>query len=281
MPITISDLINRPPVPTPWADGDPFPWDDPDFSARMLAEHLTQEHDMASRKFNLIDRHVEFIHTRVLGGKSARILDLGCGPGLYASRLAQLGHRCVGIDFSPASIAYAQAHNPEGNTYIEADLRTAEFGEGYDLAMLIFGEFNVFPISEARTILEKAYQALRPGGALVLEPHTYAAVEQMGKETSSWFSAKTGLFSERPHVYLLENYWHAEEKVTSKRMYIIDAETSEVAFYSQGFQAYTNADYENLLTECGFADVAFYPSLAGGPAEGQVTLLAITARKAA
>jgi SAM-dependent methyltransferase len=236
---------------------------------------------MASRKFPLIDRHVDFIHTRVLGGKPARILDLGCGPGLYASRLTQLGHICVGIDFSPASVAYAQEHNPGENTYIEADLRTAEFGEGYDLVMLIFGEFNVFPVSEARTILEKAFRALRPGGALVLEPHTFDAVEKMGKESPSWFSAKSGLFSERPHLYLLENYWHVEEKVTSKRMYIIDAETSEVAFYSQGFQAYTNADYEDLLSECGFADVAFYPSLTGGPAEGQVTLLAITARKAA
>ena len=30
------------------------------------------------------------------------------GRGLYASRLARLGHRCVGIDFSPASIDYAR-----------------------------------------------------------------------------------------------------------------------------------------------------------------------------
>ena len=62
-------------------------------------------------------------------------------------------------------------------------------------------------------------------------------------------------------------------------MYIIDAETHAVTFYSQAFQAYTHADYETLLTECGFVDVAFYPSLTGGPAEGQITLLAITAQK--
>lgn len=33
-------------------------------------------------------------------GNPTRILDLGCGPGLYTSRLARLGHCCVGIDFS-------------------------------------------------------------------------------------------------------------------------------------------------------------------------------------
>ena len=41
--------------------------------------------------------------------RGARVLDLGCGPGLYTTRLAKLGHTCVGIDFSPASIAYAKA----------------------------------------------------------------------------------------------------------------------------------------------------------------------------
>ena len=32
----------------------------------------------------------------------------------------------------------------------EADIRIAEFGNGYDLAMMIFGEFNVFSEEESR-----------------------------------------------------------------------------------------------------------------------------------
>ena len=35
-----------------------LPWDDPEFSERMLREHLSQDHDMASRRQNLIDLHV-------------------------------------------------------------------------------------------------------------------------------------------------------------------------------------------------------------------------------
>ncbi len=93
--------------PDPWAEGDNIPWNDPGFSRRMLEEHLTQDHDRASRRFETIDRQVGWIHSEVLQGTAAKILELTCGPGLYTSRLARLGHTCVGIDYAPAAIEYA------------------------------------------------------------------------------------------------------------------------------------------------------------------------------
>ena len=89
------DVVNRKP-PQPWIDGEKIPWNEPGFSQRMLAEHLSQAHNAASRRFAIIDEHVAWIHHHVLGDRPARILDLGCGPGLYLNRLAQLGHRGTG-----------------------------------------------------------------------------------------------------------------------------------------------------------------------------------------
>lgn len=111
----------------------------------MLAEHLAQEHDMASRRLEWIDRQVEWIHRKLLAGRIARILDLGCGPGFYSHRLAALGHRCCGIGFGPASIAFARQQSP-CQSRCEFDLggiRRTEFGGPYDLAMILFGEMNV------------------------------------------------------------------------------------------------------------------------------------------
>src|SRR5512133_455015 len=102
----LTGIVQRVPAPEPWAEGDNIPWNEPEFSRRMLAEHLTQDHDAASRRFEKIDRHVAWIHHTVLRQKPARLLDICCGPGLYANRLARLGHTCVGIDYSPASIEY-------------------------------------------------------------------------------------------------------------------------------------------------------------------------------
>jgi 2-polyprenyl-3-methyl-5-hydroxy-6-metoxy-1,4-benzoquinol methylase len=90
-----------------WDGTHKIPWDDPEFSERMLREHLSQDHDMASRRVEWIDKQVAWIHAAVLSGRESQILDLGCGPGFYAHRLATLGHDCLGIDFGPASIEYA------------------------------------------------------------------------------------------------------------------------------------------------------------------------------
>ena len=103
----LSELIYRNPVPEPWSEGEKIPWNDPAFSQRMLEEHLSQAHDLASRRFEKIDQHVRWIHDYLLDGPT-RILDLGCGPGFYTNRLVKLGHSAVGIDYSPASIAYAR-----------------------------------------------------------------------------------------------------------------------------------------------------------------------------
>ena len=141
------DIVSTHSIPKPWAEGEKIPWNDPEFSKRMLNEHLSQAHDAASRRFEIIDKHVGWIHNNVLKGFPTRILDLGCGPGLYTNRLARLGHQCLGIDFSPASIAYARAQaEAEGLDckYSQEDIRAADFGDGYGLVMLIFGEFNVF-----------------------------------------------------------------------------------------------------------------------------------------
>jgi SAM-dependent methyltransferase len=276
------DIIRRQSVPKPWAEGEKIPWNDPAFSRRMLGEHLSQDHDAASRRFEIIDRHVKWIHDQVLKGNPTRILDLGCGPGLYMSRLAELGHRCVGIDFSPASIAYARGQAEEASlecTYIQGDIRTADYGDEYGLVMSIFGEFNVFRPEEARDVLEKARRALVPGGFLLLEPHTFEAVVKIGEQPSLWYTTETGLFSDEPYLCLQENFWDAEDHVAIERYYIIDAATGEVARHSASTQAYTDEEYRSLLAECGFGKVVFYPSLDGSVDSSTGDLVGILSQK--
>lgn len=280
--MNLLDLVNRPAVPAPWAEGDNIPWHDPDFSRRMLKEQLCQDHDAASRRFEKIEKQVDWIHQKLLLGRPAKILDLACGPGLYSSRLSRLGHDCVGIDYSPAAIAYAIEQANKGSlrcTYQHQDIRRAEYGTDFGLAMLIYGEFNVFRSVDARKILQKAYRALASHGLLLLEPLTFAAIQKIGKQGTSWYSAKNGLFSDRPYLCLEENFWETDSRTATTRYIVIDASTADVTRYAQTFQAYTNSEYQSILTECGFGDTEFFPSLTGAEDKSQDDLIAIAARK--
>ena len=280
--MNLMDLISRKTPPGPWAEGEKIPWDDPAFSERMLAEHLSQGHDAASRRLGKIDAHVRWIHGELLGGRPMRILDLGCGPGLYTSRLAALGHECAGIDFAPASIRHAAEQAERRGlrcTYHQADIREADYGTGFGLVMLIFGELCVFSPADAKLILAKAHAALRAGGLVLLEPHTFDAVRRMGGRAPSWQGRASGLFSDRPHLYLAESFWDEAGRTATTRCYIIDAETGEVTRHASTAQAYTDDQYRDLLAERGFEDIRFFPSLTGVEDATQADYLAIAARK--
>jgi SAM-dependent methyltransferase len=278
---TILDIVDRTPEPAPWSEGDNIPWDDPGFSERMLAEHLSQEHDLASRRCETIDRHVEWIFSEVLGSRPARLLDLACGPGLYTIRLARLGCNCVGIDFSPASIRHARdvADAQLSCTYIQADVRDGRFGAGFDLVMMVYGQFNVFPRNRGLEILKNAHGALKPGGALLLEFQSIEQIRQGGENARSWYTAPSGLFSEAPHLVLQEDFWHADGGVSTTRFLVIDAQTGAVSSYALSNEAYTEHDLTDALRSAGFRETGRYPSLSGKTVHADHDLPVVVARR--
>lgn len=247
----------------------------------MLEHHLSQEHDLASRRFEIIDRQVDWIHGHVLGGAPGRVLDLVCGPGLYSTRFTRLGHSCRGIDFSPASIEYAKKQALLDGLDIDyecQDIRTARYGEGYDLAAMIYGEFNVFKRSDIQLVLRKAHDALKGGGVFLAEPNRFEAVKAEGLSPSSWSSHSHGLFSDKPHLSLYENFWDEEKRVATNRYYIIDAATGEVTRHASSMIAYTRPDYRQLLEDAGFRDIEFHESLTGSPEDSTKRLEVIIGR---
>lgn len=243
---------------TLWDGAYKIPWDDPDFSRRMLAEHLSQEHDLASRKRQMIRTQVQWIHENICNNTHAKLLDIGCGPGLYIEQFAALDYDCCGIDFSPASIEYAKSQLGDKARLVNGDIRVVEFGGGYDLAMMVFGEFNVFSPNECRQILKKTFEALSPGGKLLLEAHTFDAVERIGRTPNSWYKSGPGLlglFSDDPHICLMENHWLDKQQTALQQFHILDAADGTVTLYRSTTKAWTIDQYKQLLKEAGFVHI--------------------------
>lgn len=105
--------------------------------------------------------------------EGARVLDMCCGPGVFAEPLARRGYDVTGVDLSPAMIDRARARAAETGTevtYHREDARTYAPEKGFDVALNLFTSFGYFedPADNAQ-VLRTLHGSLVPGGALVLD----------------------------------------------------------------------------------------------------------------
>ena len=120
-------------------------WTDDHTSRQMLAFHLNEDLDVASRKTSFIDKSVAWLVSRFGLDHGRRVIDFGCGPGLYTSRLAKLGAVVTGIDFSARSIR----HRKESSTYAK------NLMDGFWSPHPYYGFLNVVKYESEKVVLDK------------------------------------------------------------------------------------------------------------------------------
>lgn len=260
-------IYNRPERPEPWERGGNLPWDDPAFSERMLREHLDDSHGAASRAAGERTLLVAWLWERLALEPGADVLDVTCGPGLYAVALAGPGAQVTGIDFGPAAVAHArdlaQAQRVAGRCrFIEADVREVDFGrERYDAALFLYGQLAVFPREEAQRLLGAVARALRPGGRLCVELLDQERVDR--EESTWWFAGESGLWGDAPYFSLGERFWYEEEQLSCERYYTLHLETGELDEILLCDQTYAAGEMEAMMRRAGFRDVAVYEAWDG------------------
>jgi len=262
-------IYRRPDPPPLWQGGGNLPWNDSAFSARMLREHLDESHGAASRQAAERAAQLDWLWAQLRLAPGHHILDLTCGPGLYAVPLAQRGCFVTGVDFSPASIAHArrlaaQEGVDERAAFVEADVRDYEpEPAAYDAALFLYGQLAVFPREQAAALLAKAARALRPGGRLVVELLDEARVDK--KDSSWWYTDDKGLWGERPFLHLGERRWDAAERASIERFLILHLETGVLDEIVLCDQTYAVGEMVGMMRAAGFGEVTTYPDWAGLP----------------
>ncbi|MBP6471169.1 MAG: methyltransferase domain-containing protein [Chloroflexi bacterium] len=262
-------IYNRPERPTPWAYGGNLPWNDPAFSERMLREHLDQSHGAASRRTPERQIQLDWLWAALNLQPGAHILDATCGPGLYAVDLAKRGCQITGVDFSPASIAYARELAAAKNvgercTFIEQDVRqfAPEAGQ-YDAALFLYGQLSVFMPEETAVLLQTITRALKPGGKLVVE---LLDTERLDKKNNTWwFTDDQGLWGDAPFLHLGERIWYEEEQMVLERFQTLHLETGQLDEVQLCDQAYDPARMEAVMKQAGFTAVSIHPAWANLP----------------
>ncbi len=110
-----------------------------------------------------------------------RILDVGCGFGLFAAYFGQTHpqRRIVGVDPSARRIALAQgvaqSLGLKDHTFVVGDVRTAPLEGPFD-AVYVLDVMHHLPREDQQSVLERLRSLLVPGGMLLVkdittEPH--------------------------------------------------------------------------------------------------------------
>ncbi|MFF6909205.1 class I SAM-dependent methyltransferase [Streptomyces sp. NPDC012389] len=98
----------------------------------------------------------------------SRVLDVGSGTGVpTARRLAEAGHRVVGVDVSPVMTALAARQVPEAE-FRCADVRELAWADGEFDAVCVYFSLLQLSRGEQRELLGRLARAVKPGGRLVV-----------------------------------------------------------------------------------------------------------------
>jgi SAM-dependent methyltransferase len=100
------------------------------------------------------------------------VLDLACGHGRIANRLAARGCRVTGLDANAVFLRRArQDAQARGVTvdYVQGDMRELPWRRRFDRIVNWYTAFGYFDDAGNRQVLEQAAAALRPGGRLAME----------------------------------------------------------------------------------------------------------------
>jgi SAM-dependent methyltransferase len=98
-----------------------------------------------------------------------RVLDVGCGTGVFLEKAVTAGVDAVAIDASPEMVTLASRRVGPGRVRVERMQELAEHS-AYDGVVSLSWSFNyVRSFREAREVLGRFFDALRPGGRLILQ----------------------------------------------------------------------------------------------------------------
>ena len=250
-------------------------WTRPHLSQQMLSFHLNQETDLASRRFETIDRVVGWIDSQLnLEGKS--LCDLGCGPGLYTERFGQKGAKVTGVDFSPTSIDYAKAHSKQSVRYIQADYLLDELPSGFDLITLIYTDLCVMPPQQRGALLGRMRSMLNPGGQIVIDVAGVELLRGKSEVTLIEDQLMGGFWSSCDYVGIQKTFLYPEINLSLDRYVIIEPNETWQVF--NWFQHFTPSDIESELSSAGFVIEQMAGDLMGAPLTDDSELIGIIAR---
>ncbi len=206
------------------------------------------------------DREAAFVQRTLELRPGDAVLDLCCGPGRHAVRLAGLGLKVTGLDLSAAYLEIASAEARRRGVELEtvnADMREIPFRERFDAVISMFSSFGYLESeAEDAKVLTAVAGALKPGGRFLLDLINREWVIANYDE-HDWHRAGDGtLYLEHREIDLAASRNHVSFTAISP-----DGVQREIVGHH--FRLYTLTEALGLLATAGLKQTAIYGGYEG------------------
>ncbi len=251
-------------------------WDDPHISRHLLGAHLDPEFPLASRPHAFIDRSVEWIAGVLRLAAGSRVLDLGCGPGLYAVRLARRGIEVDGVDASRRSVAHAKQSADEESLparFRHANYLRDDLGRGYDAALLVFEDYCALSPAQRSGLLARVRTSLEPGGRLLFDVTAAPRFAECADAVAEEVDLDGGFWAESPYLGRHETWTYPELRLVLNR-YSIRKDDTTREFWNW-MHCLTADEVSGELQAAGLAAPDLYGDVAGAPYREDATTFAV------
>lgn len=227
-------------------------WTEPHIAQQMLEAHLCQDTPMASRPKIAIDRVVNWLDKAFgLNGKS--ILDLGCGPGLYAEKYASLGAKVHGLDFSGNSIQYAKDSADKHQldiSYNVGNYLDTPLPSNQDLVTLIYCDLCPLSLLQRQKLYQQIRKSLKPNGTFVFDVFSTKIFDTFTEHCTFAPEYMNGFWSNNKY-YVFHNAFRYENNNASLEHYTVVEEHRKWDIYNW-MQYFTHESISSELSDNGF-----------------------------
>ena len=273
------EKINERPEPFQFYTAEEL-WTDEHTSKKMLSFHLNEAIDVSSRNMEFIDNSVQWITSEFSIHKGFNIVDFGCGPGLYAARLAKQGASVTGIDFSNRSIEYAKdvaARQKLNICYVNQNYLEFETEDRFDLVLMIMCDFCALSPTQRKGLLRKFREILKESGSVLLDVYSLSAFEQKEEVATYEINQLNGFWSPNKYYGFLNTFKYDEEKVVLDKYTIV--ELNRIRSLYNWLQYFAPEDLEKEFIDAGFSVKGIYADVAGSPYDQKSSEFAVVAKK--
>ena len=262
-------------------------WEDPYIADQLMESFLDPMEHEPSRQEPYVSLTVEAIAdaVRLKGPASASesehyaLLDLGSGAGQYDEAFAERGFAVTGVDYCRPAVEHAR--ESAGDLPIEyhlQDIRTFQpKRDHYAVVSIIYGTFGVLSPAEQSVVLERAREALLPGGLLVFDVFTDRYVRNV-RIGDGWHPIPEGGFWQSDSHLTLARVHRYPQGVSLERNVVIGAAGSYRVFDSW-WKSFTKDEIVDLVRAHRFTEVETYGSIWKAPLAPRSEWIGIYCRK--